>query len=411
MILPRKLLILVFLPLFSGHADCGKSVALLGSDPNLSHEAPREELLSQIAGLYSAAINGKAPMEAAVLRMKELADREGQSFEEVIAEVESLAVSPSEGRARVEERRALREEEQLRLYNELEPYLDRIGRKHRQVIERKLILAGLVNPLSTGEVEFRFRGQHRFLLGAEMLYGYNAGVTKEHSFGPSDGFAIGQVPVTQFLYFLAALSARGRRIDPTPSHFKEGAGAVVLRLGGKTYSLNPNHPVEQVGARDADTHAERVSEILRLPYGLPTENQWEFANRAGSATGFHFGDDERLLPRYGWFEENAGKQTQSVGQLLPNAFHLYDTHGNVGEWTSAEPGANNIIRGGGWDAEAEELRSAFRDVYGDPDYRFRNLGFRLVRPITGYARPSHVFTFGEPELDPKAGSAKSGGEK
>jgi hypothetical protein len=405
----RVLFILVLFPVITVRADnCDKSVAQLGSNSEPSREAPRKVVLDQLAELYSAAINGKAPMDAALSLMKDLAERELRTVADVRQEIELLLYSPSERSERAEERRERRAEEQSRLYEGLEPYLARIGKAHRKIIEEQLIRRGLVSPLSTGEVEFQFRGTHTFLVGDEGKYGAYEGRIKEASFGLGSDFAIGQVPVTQFMYFLAALGEDG--VNPTPSEFTDGEGAVALYLGGRTYQFKPNHPVEAVSHSEAEAHAVRVSKIMEASYGLPTEVQWEFANRAGSIGKFHFGDDVSLLPHYGWFFENSGRKTHEVGQLRENAFHLYDTHGNVWEWTSSPHEDHRIVRGGSWSDGAGYLRSA-RRIIGDPGHRVVGRGIRLERQSAANSYPSYTFTLGNSEPGAKPGSLIEGGPR
>jgi len=67
-------------------------------------------------------------------------------------------------------------------------------------------------------------------------------------------------------------------------------------------------------------------------YRLPTEAEWEYACRAGSTTDWHFGNTESNLVNYAWYSANSGSRTHQVGLKLPNAFRLYDMHGNVDEW-------------------------------------------------------------------------------
>jgi hypothetical protein len=376
------------------YADiCRDSVAQLGSGSESQQEASREEVLAQIAQLFGLVLNDRAPREAVQNLIQKLADREGTAFGEILREVEEMEASPAEKQAKAEERQAIRENERLRLLEGLEPYLYPIGRDDRKVIEDTLIRPGLVYPLITGEVEFRFQGTHRFVVGDEGFLGEGDGKTKRVSFGPGDNFAIGQVPVTQLLYFLAALGEKGE--TATPSKFKEGVGAVVFRLEDRTYSLKLNHPVEEVDYYDAMAHAARVSKLTGIAYSLPSELQWEFANRAGSESKYHFGTDEAQLAHYEWFRDNAGMQTHDVGQLLPNAFHLYDTHGNVSEWTSSFDGAFSIIRGGCFSSGAKHVHSAHRllsDPYRRRDYR----GFRLMRQSIDSVSPApYTFTLGE----------------
>ena len=126
---------------------------------------------------------------------------------------------------------------------------------------------------------------------------------------------------------------------------------------------------------------------------LPTEAQWEYACRAGSTTAFCFGDDDGQLTEYAWFSQNSGGATHPVGQKQPNAWGIYDMHGNVWEWCQdwygdypegavTDPkgpttGSYRVFRGGGWFNPAEGCRSAFRNWFV-PSYRLNGVGFRVV---------------------------------
>jgi hypothetical protein len=362
--------------------------------------------IKQMASLYSLVVDNKVPREVFQTLLSQLAHREGRVEIDLYREIELLADSPTESNAKREEQRAQREVEQSRLYEGLEPYLARIGNEHRRIIEEEVIRRGLIKPLSTGEVEFQFRGEHTFLVGDERTWGVDEGKTRNVSFKPGDDFAIGQVPVTQFLYLLAALGSEEKGVDPTPSQFKEGVGAVVLRLGDRKYHFNPNHPVESVYYAEAEAHAIRVSSLTGVPHGLPSELKWEFANRAGSKLKYHFGDDGNLLPKYGWFDEISEGQTHEVGQLLENDYHLYDTHGNVWEWTSSLSEEYRVVRGGSWRADALILRSAYRAGYG-PSLHSGGLGFRLERQSASNTHPFYTFTLGVPKPEATPGSSTS----
>jgi formylglycine-generating enzyme required for sulfatase activity len=99
---------------------------------------------------------------------------------------------------------------------------------------------------------------------------------------------------------------------------------------------------------------DREAPTLQLPrgwvYALPTEAQWEYACRAGTETRFSFGDDPARLNDYGWYRDNTFVLDKSyahkVAQKLPNAFGLYDMHGNVMEW--CQDGYRDKLMGG-WD--------------------------------------------------------------
>jgi formylglycine-generating enzyme required for sulfatase activity len=130
-------------------------------------------------------------------------------------------------------------------------------------------------------------------------------------------------------------------------------------------------------------------------YRLPTEAEWEYACRAGTATRFSYGDDPgyALLGDYAWWQGNSGNQTHAVGTRRPNPWGLYDMHGNVWEWcldwyggypggTVSDPvgaagGSYRVRRGGGWVNDPRYCRSADRYRLG-PGYRRNYLGFRAA---------------------------------
>ena len=137
----------------------------------------------------------------------------------------------------------------------------------------------------------------------------------------------------------------------------------------------------------------KVGEVYRLP----TEAEWEYACRAGTKTTFSFGDDEKQLGQYAWFEGNAEsageKYAHTVGLKKPNPWGLHDMHGNVWEWCSdwhgtglsggTDPvgpggGSDRVLRGGSL-YHPDNCRSAYRDLNGVPSLRNHNLGFRVAR--------------------------------
>ncbi len=131
-------------------------------------------------------------------------------------------------------------------------------------------------------------------------------------------------------------------------------------------------------------------------YRLPTAAEWEYACRAGSTTAYCFGNDPGRLGEYAWYVENTRDESHPhpVGQKKPNAWGLYDMHGNVWEWVQdwqghylsgsvTDPegpstGSYRVDRGGAWYIDAGFCRSAFR-LGNDPGRRFNALGFRLLR--------------------------------
>jgi WD40 repeat protein/serine/threonine protein kinase/transposase-like protein len=161
-----------------------------------------------------------------------------------------------------------------------------------------------------------------------------------------------------------------------------------------------NRPVEQASWEDANTFCRKLSEAMREKWRgfvcrLPTEAEWEFACRAGTSTRYCFGEDAARLGEYAWFRDNASGTTHPVGQKKPNAWGLYDMHGNVWEWCQdlydekyyagsqvddpAGPtqASRRVFRGGCWFNYAWYCRSANRD-WDEPAFRINYLGFRVA---------------------------------
>jgi len=162
-------------------------------------------------------------------------------------------------------------------------------------------------------------------------------------------------------------------------------------------------PVINVSWDNAKRYVTWLSRITGKPYRLLSEAEWEYAARAGSDKAYSWGDEIKLdgkamanCDRCG--SEWDGKQTSPVGSFAPNAFGLYDMHGNVWEWVEdcyqghyngaptdgAASTAGNcdirIIRGGAWDGNPGDLRSAGRNRFTTDD-QFNSLGFRVGRTL------------------------------
>ncbi len=102
-----------------------------------------------------------------------------------------------------------------------------------------------------------------------------------------------------------------------------------------------HHPVVNISWNDSAAFCQWLSQKQNgWRFTLPTEARREYACRAGTTTFWHFGDNADKLPEYGWFRANSGDQSHPVGQLKPNAFGLYDMHGNAWEWCTDHYGAN-----------------------------------------------------------------------
>ena len=205
------------------------------------------------------------------------------------------------------------------------------------------------------EFPFRWCPPGKFMMGE----GGN-----QHEVTLTQGFWILETEVTQAMWFLV--------MGNNPSKF-QGA----------------NRPVEEVTWDDCQEFCRRLSSVLKMPVSLPTEAQWEYACRAGT-TGPYAGDVNAM----GWFNErrNFGS-THPVGQKQPNAWGLYDMHGNVWEWcwdyrgeypngSVTDPrgpnsGSDRIFRSGSWKHGAQWCCSFFRGNM-PAGTRYDDLGFRFV---------------------------------
>ncbi|MFY9572069.1 MAG: SUMF1/EgtB/PvdO family nonheme iron enzyme, partial [Blastocatellia bacterium] len=204
------------------------------------------------------------------------------------------------------------------------------------------------------------------------------------------GFYMGYTEVTQAQWLLVSkLPKVSRELDPNPSAFKGDA----------------TMPVQNVSWWEAVEFCERLSIATGRTYRLPTEAEWEYACRAGTATAFCFGQTitDKIVNYDGNYPYGAGrkgitrKQPVTAGNLTAeNAFGLNNTHGNMAEWcldswhdnyagapadgSSWEDGGNQslrVFRGGSWYDGGDNCRSAFRNSYA-PDIKLSIIGFRVV---------------------------------
>ena len=157
-------------------------------------------------------------------------------------------------------------------------------------------------------------------------------------------------------------------------------------------------PVIDVTWYNAKDYVAWLSKKTGKQYRLLSEAEWEYAARANSATRFHFGDDDSDLGQYAWYRQNSNSRPHPVGQKRPNAFGLFDMHGNVEEWLEDCASANylgapidgaartdrqscgHVLRGGSWAHAARHLRVADR-VAAPSDERNSAIGFRVARTL------------------------------
>jgi formylglycine-generating enzyme required for sulfatase activity len=227
-------------------------------------------------------------------------------------------------------------------------------------------------------MKFRLIQPGTFMMGSpESELGCRSN-ERQHEVTLTQPFSMGIYPVTQSEY--------ARIMGSNRSYFK-----------------GDRHPVEQVSWEDA---TEFIQKLNGLPeeraagrvYRLPTESEWEYACRTGSSTAYCFGEDEARLGEYAWYDSNSGGKTHPVGQKKPNAWGLYDMHGNICEWcsdwygdypsgavtdpTGPSTGSYRVFRGGSWGVLDVYCRSAFRFRF-DPSDGYFHLGFRLALSSLG----------------------------
>jgi formylglycine-generating enzyme required for sulfatase activity len=194
-------------------------------------------------------------------------------------------------------------------------------------------------------------------------------------------FLMGKYPVTQAQWrFVAALSQEKIVLE-----------AELFDIKGD------NRPVANISWNEAEEFCQRLSRKTNCSYRLPSEAEWEYGCRAGTTTSFYFGDAWRP-------EFIAAEASCIVGSCLPNAFGLYDMHGNVWE-LCADPWHSNyesapadgtawlknaridrgVIRGGAFNFVPASCRSSSR-MASSMERGFANVGFRLACEIS----PGHL---------------------
>jgi formylglycine-generating enzyme required for sulfatase activity len=232
-----------------------------------------------------------------------------------------------------------------------------------------ICLADTFNVDSLG-MKFVYIKPGSFMMGSPSGESGRDNDEKQHRVTLTKGFYMQTTEVTQGQWKAV--------MGSNPSHFKNSGD---------------DRPVEQVSWNDVQEFIRKLNQKTGKNYRLPTEAEWEYACRAGSTTRFCFGDSDSSLGSYAWYSSNSGSKSHTVAQKQPNAWGLYDMHGNVWEWcqdwygnystssvtdpTGASSGSRRVYRGGGWSYYAWYCRSADRNSFS-PDNRNGSLGFRLA---------------------------------
>lgn len=217
-----------------------------------------------------------------------------------------------------------------------------------------------------------------------------------HEISIAQAFAIGRYEVTveEFRQFVSA------------THYvtdAERSGGCRV-LGGMSwfepdYVQDDRFPVVCVSWNDAQAYVAWLSDQTGWHYRLPTEAEWEYMARGGTRTRYWWGNEPQPASAHCWecVSHQHYPKSMPVGSFAPNAFGVYDTSGNVWEWTASEyvqpyNGAETqqsargplegwrALRGGSWFNGSSDLRSAYRGVL-PPNDRYISLGFRVLREL------------------------------
>ncbi len=250
------------------------------------------------------------------------------------------------------------------------------------VFEKKESVSGKSQPRQMTNdlgMVFQFIPPGSFLMGSPANELQRHRNESQHRVTFSKGFYMQATEVTQKQWKAV--------MGDNPSQFKE---------------CGEDCPVEMVSWNEIQVFLEKLNNLEKSNrYRLPTEAEWEYAARAGTTTPFSFGDCLKTdqasyngtIPTTGCPKGKSNKSTRPVASFPPNAWGLYDMHGNVWEWcqdwygkyppnsvvdpTGPKEGTDRINRGGGWSSRAGSCRSASR-YYNYPDYWENGVGFRLV---------------------------------
>lgn len=223
-------------------------------------------------------------------------------------------------------------------------------------------------------MEFVYIKPGTFMMGNPMSGEGRHVDEKQHQVTLTEGFYIGVTEVTQIQW--------QKVMGNNPSYFKD---------------CGNDCPVENVSWEDTQEFIQKLNSMEGTDkYRLPTEAQWEYAVRAGTTTRFYTGDSEADLSRAGWYNKNSELKTHPVGQKTPNAWGLYDMHGNLWEWvqdryrkdyqnnSEIDPkgpssGSRRVVRDCNFHDGMSDCGSYVRGNWASSTLRDKYFGFRLIR--------------------------------
>ena len=322
------------------------------SETEIQREEQHQQNLEQYRRSFSQAVEQEFPLNEPSLRKLRNLQQSLQLTDEEVLQIQQPIITQKEA-----EERQRREAERIRQQKEAERVQRQRARSHASYFTEDL--GNSIN------LEMIAIPGGTFMMGSPEGEGGDS--EKPQHEVTVQAFYMGKYPITQAQY--------QQIMGNNPSKFK-----------------GDERPVECVSWNDAVEFCQRLSGQTGKEYRLPSEAEWEYACRAGTTTKYYFGDD--ITSDLANYDGNVG-ETTSVGQYSPNAFGLYDMHGNVWEWCqdkwhdNYQDAPNDgrawvsgdisifVLRGGSWDGFPRYCRSAYRgrDV---PDDTVNDLGFRVA---------------------------------
>ena len=247
--------------------------------------------------------------------------------------------------------------------------------------------------LKVNGVEFAFRWcpAGKFMMGSPDSENGRGNDEPQHEVTLTKGFWIMETEVTVGMFKAFVNDTDYQSKGLTPWGFANGKIEQNSKYSWQNTGAvqSDSYPVTCLSLADVEAFCKWLSKKMGYTIQLPTEAQWEYACRAGT-TSAYAGNLEDIA----WFDNNSNKQLHPVGVKKPNAWGLYDMHGNVWEWcadwydaypnesvtdpTGSQSGYSRVFRGGSAFEDSRDCRSADRRG-GDPDGRRCTTGFRCVK--------------------------------